>query len=56
MIIKVKGKNNCIQKLEEAQKLIREAQKLLHQIPMELELEMESDAGEDITDSAQDNQ
>ena len=56
MIIRITGKDSCLQKLEKAQSLIREAETLLHQIPMEIKLEVKSDAREDITDSAQDNQ
>lgn len=56
MIIRITGKDSCLQKIEKVQSLIREAEMLLHQIPMEIKLEVKSDAGGEVTDFAQDNQ
>ena len=50
MIIRITGKDGCLQKLEKAQSLIKEAEMLLHQIPMEIKLEVKSDTGGEVND------
>lgn len=41
MIIKVIGKDKALEDIEKARKLIKEAEQILYQIPLEIGLEME---------------
>ncbi len=45
MKIKVEGKAESLEKLEEVKRLIREAEKILYRIPVELEVTLVNDTG-----------
>ncbi len=52
MKIKVEGKAESLEKLEEVKRLIREAEKILYRIPVELEVTLVNDTGKDAAISA----